>query len=373
VCFSILSSRLPVVTLLCGLLVGAIRVHATEVVADPAGYLILRVAPQSDVPFSVPAHREAAFEGAVQSVAGSVVTLQQPPAGLGWTLNQWTSAPHYLLVGGGALEGAWFTVTGSSPLAVTVDTRGTSLATLTAGTVVRLVPHWTLASLFPGNSGVTTTTSISGLNAGTTILQTEMAAGTNLAAAIAYYYYSGTGSGGPGWRRKGAAFATIFDQAIVPPGAFLTYRNATAATAEFMLNGSVQLAAHRAAVKTLTANVAQDNPLGLSAATAQSLATLNLLAGGAMLPTGSITGVDADELLVFEDPISGFNPAASASYFYYNGVSSGGPGWRRKGGVATTLFDSVMVFQPGHVVIVRKAAAPTSGSVDWKFLPAYLH
>jgi len=371
----------PVISVLrrCALVVGcavaliaAAKIRAQSAI-DPRATLVVDVPAQSDALFNIPFTRNPAFEGGVATVAGTTITFQSPPVPLAWPNGKWTTAPHYVLVLSGALEGAWFTVTDSAASSVTVDSRGVNLATIAANTTVQIIPHWTLAALFPGNTGVTTTDSISGINAGTTILQVDIWPGTNLAAGTAYYFYNGTAAGGPGWRRKGMPFTTIYDQTPLLPGGALVYRNATAAAISFLLQGAVQMAANRFTVRTLASNAPQDLPIGLQVATGQTLTGLSLIASGAMLPTSSISGLGADELMIYGEGSTGFNPAATASYYYYNGTSAGGPGWRRKGDAFTTIYDATVVTRPGRLLLLRKAPTATPGSVEWLLVPSYLN
>jgi len=353
--------------------------HAGQVSADPQGFLSVTAAALSDTYFTLPYHRPPAFDGLVQSVNGNTLTLQVPTGGLGWTAEEWVQQAEvqadsfYVLVGSGLQEGAGYPITANTMSTLTVNPGSVNLAsTIAVGETIRIIPYWTLASLFPAQTGVATTASISGAGAGTLIMGFTPTAGINLAASQIYYYYNGTGFGGPGWRCQEAAFTTLYDNVPILPGAVLIYRNTTASAVNWTVNGAVQMAQFRHAVGTLSSGIQQDNLVGPQVGVGETLAGAGLLTSGVVNPTNSISGVSADLVLTYSGPTTGYNPAMDDIYYYYGGTAFGGPGWRRQGAAFTQIFDPTTVIQPGIPVMVRKLGAATPSTTDWLLLPGYL-
>jgi uncharacterized protein (TIGR02597 family) len=333
---------------------------------DPMACLAYRVPAQSDLRFALPLHRPAVFEGRVASVSGTTITLDRGANWTNWAANAWTTGDtHYVLVASGGTEGTTLRVTANGTDTLTVVSAPVGLL---ATTLIRIVPYWTLATLFPGGAGVTGTTSATGASAPTEILRVDRLPGINFAATASYFYF--TGSGGPAWRRKGSG-ATVHDHEWIEPDATFIFRNATAQPADWILRGAVQLSASRTSVASLQASLAQDNHVSHRIATPVTLAQAGFVSSGAMAATTSITGAAADQVLVFDPTQLGFNGAATASYFYYSGADFGGPGWRLKGGGAT-IQDSVAVLQPGQVIVVRREARGAASASTWTLLPTYL-
>lgn len=336
---------------------------------DPQSCLVYRVPAQSDLRFGLPLHRPPAFEGRVATVSGTTITLERGANWTNWSTNVWTlNEGHYALIANGSAEGTTLRVTANGADTLTLATAPTGVVT---GTLLRLVPYWTLASIFPDGPSLLGTTSITGVGA-SQILQVDRRPGINLASTAGFYYFTGSTFGGAGWRQDGANPNTKKDSAPVDPDAVFIFRNVSGAAIEWTLRGAVQLAASRISAGTLQANLAQDNLLSLRVAVPVSLANSGLVASLAARPTTSITGVGADLVLVFDPLATGYNRASTASYYYYNGADFGGPGWRKDGASPTTLQNTALVFQPGQPVVLRRAATAVPSEISWTVLPSYL-
>ncbi len=363
--------------LLFGVLAATAVAHGATVSSDPIGYFSFTAKANSDTLIALPLHRQPVYEGTVSSTTGNVITVTGSP---NWTSNQFVYAAgtqtntYYVLFGSGTKEGMYYTVTANAASTLTVDLAGDNLATVVAGEVVKVIPYWTFGTLFPNQTGIATTTSITGAGAGTLILVPDMdSAGINRASQYAYYYYSGASFGGPGWRRQGGGGTTIRNDDVLLPDSYIMFRNSTASDMKPAMSGSVQMTKFATPIGTVQSNTAQDNPVGLTVASPVTLDQSRLYESGAISGTTSITGAGAELLLVFDNNGTGFNPAASEAYYYYTGSSFGGPGWRKQGGGATNLFGSTQVFQPGRAYIIRKNAAATPATTVWTFTPPYLN
>lgn len=354
-----------------------------QVYSPIVGFNTITALGESDTRLSAPLHRPPVYQGLVQSVAGNVITVQGLP---GWTANMFLyNSPaqtntHYVSVGNGNKKGMYYTITANSADSGSVDT--TTLTVDTAGDVIEgasglvqgdsisIVPYWTLSTLFPGQVGITTTTSAGGSGAATKVYFPNLTAvGKNLAPPFYYFYYSGTGGSGPSWRRSGSGTAVMNDQ-IIPPDVPVTIRQDGVGTADITVTGVVPASDRAYVLSTLAANTDQDNAIAIDVPVAMTLAQSNLVQSGAFVGTTSAGGASGgDRLFVYDNTTVGKNKSPSI-YFYYTGTTNG-PAWRRIGG-GTAVQDNVQVFQPGNGYVIRKAAAASAYSVVWTLTPPYL-
>ncbi len=123
---------------------------------DPVGFTTATSLSNSDTLLSIPFTRPPEFTGAIQSVAGSVITVAGTP---GWTTNQFVYAAgsqpktYYVLIGAGGAsnpkEGHTYPVTANGSNTLTVNTTTDNLTGITANTQLILIPYWTPATIFP--------------------------------------------------------------------------------------------------------------------------------------------------------------------------------------------------------------------------------
>lgn len=194
-----------------------LNLSAATVETDPVGAMAITLLGNSDTVVSIPFHRPIEFEGKIQSIANgaegsdsAVITVTTSP---GWTPNQFVyngdAQPntYYVLVASGQNEGMYYTVTANGSNTLTIDTAGDDLSGIQSdsqhgpgmGDIIRLIPYWTLDTLFPEGRGLHVTT-IHGDRPSEVLFPDYSKKGTNLTASEAYYYYSGTL---PGWRKVG--------------------------------------------------------------------------------------------------------------------------------------------------------------------------
>lgn len=367
--------RLSLVTLCAMTAIAQAQVYSPIV-----GFNTITALGNSDTRLSLPLHRASAFQGLVQSVSGNVITVQGLP---GWTANQFVFAAgtqtntYYVSMGTGNKEGMYYSVTANSAdsgsantSTLTVDTAGDTLTGgggIVAGDSLSIIPYWTLATLFPGQTGITTTTSASGAGSMTRVLlPDQVSPGIDLAATGSYYYYTGAGFGGPGWRRAGAGLTSIKDNDPLLPDSYVIIRqDGVGGSSVITAAGTVPTGDHRFIIGTVTPNVAQDNAVAINIPIPLTLTESNLFESGAFAGTTSSSGATGDKLLVFDDTSAGIDKAATKAYYYYTGAGFGGPGWRLQGGGLTTIRNTEVVFQPGSGYIIRKEASATPSMVTW--------
>ncbi|WP_050030933.1 TIGR02597 family protein [Verrucomicrobium sp. BvORR034] len=76
--------------------------------------------------------------------------------------------------------------------------------------------------------------------------------------------------------------------------------------------------------------------------------------------TAQINGVGALTRILFFDPnFAGVNPAASAIYYYFEGTTFGGSGWRKVGGGFTAIKNDDIIL-PDMYVVIRQEEVSTS-------------
>ncbi len=344
---------------------------------DPMGVLELEVPAQSDALISLPLHRGAVYSGQIDAVDGNTIDLLSMGEPLNWADNEWVyvegtqPVTYYALFTTGALEGSYFTIAANDADSLVLDIAAGSLDDYALeNEAVQIIPYWTLDSFFGEQSSLTGTTAITGLGDRSEVHFYGSGEGIDSAASTVFYYYDGSGFGGPGWRMKGDAWTVLHnDQPIAPDRAFV-FRNITDAPAALLLPGHVQMT--QSAFVIAGGAVDTDVRVTTTNTVPMSLGDSNLLETGGFQTTSSIAGLGGDLVMVLDNAEAGFDKAAVGVYYYYDGTAFGGAGWRLKGGGFSSIMDDVEVFQPGQGVIIRKAGSIENTEHFWQHLPAYL-
>jgi uncharacterized protein (TIGR02597 family) len=273
------------------------------------------------------------------------------------------SNTYYVQFTSGNRSGWYYSVTANTPTTITVNPNGdTGLAgNVNTGDTFRVIPYWTLNTLFPNGQG--TYPSTTGTPQSEILVFPTTTAGINLSAASIYFYYNGTGFPVGWYSTLGAGAA---DVTLPPDSSFIVRHPASTADTQLTLVGNVPMSTQAIVVNNLQANTPQDNVIALPVPVSVTLGNSTLASVMTPSTTGSPAG--ADELLVFDPTVVGQNKSASAIYFYYTGP--GGPGWAKTDG--TFPVDSSVIFQPGYGYILRRAAQSTPTSTAWTFTPPYL-
>lgn len=369
--------KLQISLLALSLTAGALQ---AQVSTTPVGFNTINALGNSDTRFSTPLQRAAVYQGVVQSVNGNVITVQGLP---GWSSNQFLyvsgtqSNTYYVTPTSGNKKGMFYTITANSAdsgtantTTLTVDTAGDTLDNVSGiitGDSLSIIPYWTLDTVFPGQVGITSTTSVSGAGSMTRIfIPDASSAGVDLAATTSYYYYSGTGFGGAGWRRSGGGLTNKKNDDILSPDSYVIIRqDGVASTAAITVAGGVPSSSRSYIIGTLAPNTDQDNAIAIDIPIPLTLTQSNLFESGAFVGTTSISGATGDKLLVFDDTTAAIDKAAVKSYYYYTGTGFGGAGWRLQGGGLTTIRNNDVVFQPGSGYNIRKQGTSSATSVVW--------
>jgi uncharacterized protein (TIGR02597 family) len=343
----------------CGFIL-SVSLATAAVTSEPVGISSINLPAVTDTSVAVPFVRPAVFSGQVASIVGNTITVVGAP---GWTPGNFIYSSgaqpntYYVLIGSGALEGRSFTITGNGAGTLTVNPSGGTLAGLAAGDALRVVPYWTLGTLFPATATGTSFTATSDPSSLQTTLGifSPLAAGINGAPAATYFFYSGA------WRQTGQSLSVSLNDQIVLPGSPIRIRNA-ANSGVFDAAGAVVM--HKLASPIVTsATVQQDNPIALTRPVPVTLDGSGLIANGAFLASPNAL-TRADLLMVTDNTTTGINKAPAVYYLYYNS------GWRKLGQPLSQDFGSDVVFDSSKSVTLRTAVSD-GATRYWINAPSY--
>lgn len=350
--------------------------QTNTVATDPVGYMRYVFQGASDTSMSLPLHRPTEYAGAVNQVGSNWIAVS--PAQGGWTNNYWAHGvtsnannTYYAMFTTGALEGAWFQITGNNSNTLFLDTAG--FASLPgAGVAVsnsfEVIPFWTLGTVFPGGTGIVA--SSDPFTAQTIVLLTDQeSAGVNLSAPALFFYFDGTG-GFPeaGWYPVGNPFAAKADNDPLPPDSFFIVRSPATQTTNFV-TGAVAMNNFRTAIGNIANGVQQDNFVGFGFPIDTALADCGLQnSPGFQQSPDPFSPVDI--LMLYNQDAAGVNKSVAQLFFYHDGTSGFFPaGWYKVGDPFSGSQDSVVI-RAGVGVIVRKAPA-AAGAAAWSATPSY--
>jgi uncharacterized protein (TIGR02597 family) len=378
--------------------------------SDPAGFVTVNLAGNSDSYVYIPFKRSPAFVGMAASLSNNgaydpgepftdnvtvngtwdagepftdtnnVVTLAGTPA---LTVNQFVYAAgtqpnrYYAFLKAGTRAGMYYSVVSNAGGSLTLDLAGDDLANagaITGTTSLEVIPYYTLGSIFPAGVGVHSSSSHSAspsIRRSSLFVPDQSTAGKNLAFPLSYYYYTGAVSPGEGWRRAGFSDVIANDD-VLPPDTFFAVRHNIATQTTLTFTGTVQMSQLSTPINTIQSATDQDNAVALPFATEMTLAQLKLYESGAFVGSGSHSaGQRQDVVLVWDNTVAGRNKAADASYYYYTGGVSPGPGWRRAG-VSDVVADNDIVVGPNKCIVIRKKATAQPISSLWSVRPPYV-
>jgi uncharacterized protein (TIGR02597 family) len=330
-------------------LAGAAAASAQTVVASsPGGVVPLTIPAGSDFYFAAPLIQSPEFIGSVLAVSGSTITVNQTNGQPDWTKNSLVysgsqSNTYYALVASGTKEGMASLITANGTNSLTVDLAGDSFTGITTGSngdSIKIVPYWTLTTLFtncaspsfPTGSYVMTYNGVPGINSQPSNV----------------YYFDPNGSLG---RWYSESTGELSNNVCIPPSQSVVIRNYSASPFTLNIPGNVPLNKQYALLSTLAPNTQQDNPIGYLSPLPATLGQTGL----------GLT--NQDQLLVFDNAATGINKSATEVITYYAGY-----GWYD----GSTAMDATFQLQPGFGYILRRAATATPTSILWQNEQPYL-
>jgi uncharacterized protein (TIGR02597 family) len=356
----------------------------TSATTEPVGFTTTSCLANSDTFVAIPFTRSWAFAGAIQSVAGSTITVSNNP---GWTTNQFvyvagTQPNHYYaLIGAGGMsnpkEGHTYAVTGNTANTLAVDVSADDLTGITANTQVLIIPFWTPGTIFPpsdANVSFTPTTSSASY-------QTQLRVPNNSASGInlpvTSYFFSNNVDGtsnNVGWRIVGDNTTDHGDDPLGRASYFIV-RNANGApTLPLKPIGAVLTKKLTIPLRTSTTG-SQDNAVSMIRPIDLMISQTGLNpADGSFIGTPQLRRfrnlffIAWDQLLLFDNTQAAFNKAPSAVYYY---LVSGdrAEGWKLVGdGLADHSSD---IIPAGSAMLIRKSRTSDGHTAFWTNAPTY--
>jgi uncharacterized protein (TIGR02597 family) len=249
-------------------------------------------------------------------------------------------------------EGNYYTITANGTNTVTLDLAGDNISAIAPGTKAKIIPYWTLNTLFPNGQGVVGSTSQFNIQTRILIADTT-STGINLSSSATMYYLSSANQ----WRQLGSS-DNKNDYVIFPDVPF-TVRGPATAT-QFAIAGNVSLDKFSTWLSTNN-TVEQDNTIGLPRPMPVQLGQLGFVDAN-FVPSPSSFNVK-DQLLVFDNTTTGINKSASKTYYRLTNGE-----WRLVGQNGNASADLV---NPSQKLIVRKKPAPGGPTVVVTNAPNY--
>ena len=343
----------------------ATQVTTADVYTEPVGFYKVTATNNSDTITSLAFLRVPEYQGLVASASGSTLSISNSP---GWTAGQWATPninayfPYFVQIRSGSLQGAYYTITNNGSASLDVILNPETLSGVAAGDTIRIVPFWTLNTVFPGGTGIVASTTATAAGRRSQVLMPDQVTdGINLSASAIYFYFNNA------WRRAGSPATSNFNDVVILPDQSFTLRQATNATDTtlYMAPGLVNSNLSRTPLyaNPVASGLQQDNAVAIYRPSVQTLNESGLTNGFVASISAAAAG-RRDQLLTFDNAVQAQNKSANAIYFFFNN------GWRKVGSPATVDFGPTNVFTPGAGVIVRKATNDTATTI-WVNSPNY--
>ncbi len=339
-------------TAACGMAFGQTTAYTT-----PVGFVTITVPANADTTVTPPLERATVYAAGSSSIAGDVIGAS------GLTPGAYVSPATYLEVTSGPLLGKRYPVTANSAVSITVNGGATTLQVqgFVSGNTYKVVPYWTLNTLFPAGAGVGTTNDA--FNPTAFVFASSLNFGTNKASAVAYFYCTGDVGNGvvAGWYDANNPFSAPLDNTPIDLSRMYSIRNPSASAQSVVVSGQVP---NTQTVIPVAVNTAyNDVYLGAPYPIDVSLPNSGLQSA----IQGSPDAFNPVEVVfVYNDLGAGFNKAASVGYFYCTGDVGNGvaAGWYDANNPFTApLTDNVI--KAGRGLVIRKAPYGSAGSVPW--------
>lgn len=320
--------------LVTSLAVSGLHAQSTAT-TDPVGFVTTTIRGKSGANnansfVSLGMSRPSAYQGAVgtPSLNGSdqtVLTFTGTP----FTANQFNGAGnrHYLQLTAGPNSGTVTEVLATTQNTLTLADNIN--AVITAGsTTFRIVPYWTLSTVFPNGGG---------LNGGASAGAADTVAVFNNGVPTTYFYSTTFNQ----WRTG----STDSSNVIIPPGNGLLITRKVAGDVQLVLAGSVPLGPTEAMIgggtSTAARNSVVSNPYPLASVTLASSGLSSVITGGASAGAA--------------DTVQIYNSAGVPTTYFYSTTFNQ---WR----TGSTDASNVTIPQGAAIVVNRKA---NRGPVEW--------
>ena len=322
--------------------------------SEPVGLKNITFWAQSDTPLSLPLHRSTVVSGVVGAAGVSGFTIPVVDRS-GPELDRLSSEPYYLQMTDGPMAGMYYTVTANTADSITVEDLGMGDLDdqgIKAGQNFRIIPYWTLGTLFPNGMGFPASSDLRSPQ-GLFLLPNVDTPGIHLPFGEALFYYDGSTGGTAGWYRLGEFGAGPQDDLPLAPDNFYMVRNSTDEDVQLVLTGSVHVVPTAILLRRIEADLAQDHQVGFSSPVDMSLAQSGLAESDAFARSSN-SMAPTDRVQVYDGRSFGYNPTPAATYFYFAGTAENPAGWYEVGNLAAGRMDDRKLLKAGGGVVVRK-------------------
>lgn len=331
---------------------------AQNATTTPVGAVTFDLPRNSDTRVAVPLERPSVFRGPVASRNGFTIDVSATA-----NLASLTSVPHYVQATEGDQQGIIFDVLSNTATSITLANNGLEPTGLVAGSDFKVVPYWTLATLFPAtdqNVSFTPSASTTGVARRTQVLLPNIVGtGINRAPAASFFFVTNTF-----WRSTSATSIDAGNTPL-PPDSFIIVRNPSTAADGLKLTttGSVNTDAQAIQLDRIS-GASNDNYVAAVIPVDTALDDLNLVTSGAFTASAATTGVARrDQLLRYNNSVIGLNKAPSATYYYLNtGVIQG---WRSTASSTTDAGPTIL--PAGTSIVIRKYQSATPTTQFWNY------
>lgn len=356
--------------------------QTNSVTTDPVGVMRYVFNTNSDTSVALPMPRAEEFAGAIGAVGSNWVTaFATSNAPINWVNNDWTygvgtnaNNTYYTLFTSGNLEGLWFKITANNSNTLFVDTSrlaNTGFADLPAAGAVtndtfKVVPFWTLNTVFPDGQGFTPSPNPFSPSA-SVIFPDLVRTGFNIPPSSSYFYYDGSIGGDAAWYKAGDIDAGTFNNLPINPDNYVIVRNLGSTKTNFVA-GSVSMNDHAGVLSRKGSGLKQDNYVALSFPVDTSLIDSDLHNSPGF--TQSPNPFSPEDILIVLSEGAGINKPPIGSFFYYDGSIGGDPAWYKNGDLDAGPQDSSIVFKAGSGYIIRKGTGSVESAL-WTATPNY--
>ncbi len=329
----------------------------TSTVSDPVGVYCQVLPASSDTFVALPFTVAPLYRGVVTGATNLTITVD-PEAG-GWNNNQFTASPCYVQALNGSQAGVIFDVATNSSNTITLANNGLLPSGYTSGTLFKVIPYSSIASILPVNDQDISFTASASTN--TSVRRTQLllpnltGQGINRGFSSTNYFLTNSG-----W--VNASNAVSVANTLLMPDTYFVVRNPSNSATNLMLSvvGNVHNAPMAQQVDVLT--IQQDNPVAQSRAADITLNSLGLTSSGAFLPSSStMASARKDQLLTYNNSTIATNKSPSAIYYYLSNSTT--QGWRST--ASTTVDAGTNLIPPASALIIRKATNATPSSLFW--------
>ncbi|WP_269539831.1 TIGR02597 family protein [Cerasicoccus fimbriatus] len=329
----------------------SLAITANAATTDPMGGMVIPVKGESDTRISVPFSRAVTFEGRIDSISGSTLTILGSPS---WDDGEFlygdadSSDPantYYAVFLTGAKEGLALEITANDANSITVALGDEDLTGVTSesadgsgnGDIIQIVPYWTPATLFSGTTVPEGSILYRYINSGNAV---------NRSAADVLTYFDGYG-----WYDNGGNLSD--DDTLDIAEGVIIRTPAGSSDFDLILSGAVPMFKTRYIFSTDDSG--QSNDIIFSVYTPVDVSIGDSGLGGV---------ADQAILYAYNNDSADYNKSASSVLTYFEGY-----GWYDNGG---NLVDNTFQLEPGQNYILRKPGTVSNDSFVWSYLPSYL-